>query len=321
MKIGVVESAKRLLQGEVVGVPTETVYGLAASIGSPTAIQEIFSLKGRPANNPLIVHLAEGKEVLAFASHVSVDFYPLVERFWPGPLTLVLPVKPYKLPESALAGLSTGAFRVPSHPLARELIKLSGPLVMPSANLSGKPSATCADHVEHDFGVQFPVLDGGACACGVESTILYWQEGLKLWQVARLGAIEPAAFQDVLKYIPEVGAVAEASGEERGQKHVRPLCPGQMYRHYAPKASLLLVHVIPGGTHGVVIGFEDRAYPLGSQLISLGKSTDPLCALQRLYAILRRLDLDGIDVAWVDIDFPSDGLWLTLKERLLKASS
>lgn len=312
MRVSIDKAAELLTAGEVVAVPTETVYGLAASLTNPYAISEIYSLKGRPANNPLIIHLSAPQQIENFASIIPEGFYSLAEAFWPGPFTVVLPIFTDKVPASACAGLPTGAFRVPNHPLARRLIDITGPLVMPSANLSGRPSATCVEHVEKDFGSHFPVLDGGACTCGVESTILYWQQGEQKWQVARLGAIAPEAFQSVLKYLPDV---IDAS---MGGK--KPLCPGQLYRHYAPEATLTLARMIPEGAQGVVVGFEDRSYPAGCRVIALGRSSDPETAAHRLYAVLRRLDQEGIGQAWVDIDFPEEGLWLTLKERLIKAS-
>lgn len=308
MRITLAEAASHLKHGDVVAVPTETVYGLAASLNEPSAIQKIYSLKNRPANNPLIIHVASASMVSEYAQVLPPGFTELAQEFWPGPLTLVLPAISNKIPYIATAGLSTAAFRVPEHSLTLKLLELTGPLVMPSANLSGKPSATTAEHVENDFGVDFPVVDGGPCSCGLESTILFWNGST--WVVARLGAIEPDAFAKGLGYMPEVSI--------KGSQV--PICPGQMYRHYAPKASLGLVHTIPDDGGEAVVGFSDRRYSSKRKLYSLGSSQEPLEAAQRLYSVLRQLDLDGVGAAIVDIDFPENGLWLTLKERLEKAA-
>lgn len=311
MHVTLEKAAELLKAGKVVGVPTETVYGLAASISSPQGIANIFSLKRRPANNPLIVHLANAEQLNAFVAVLPEGAPALAKAFWPGPLTLVVPVKSAAVPEMARAGLQTSAFRVPAHPLAHALLERAGPLLMPSANLSGRPSSTCACHVEADFGEDFPVLDGGDCRQGVESTIVVWREGE--WLIVRLGALSPEAFLPVLGYCPRV--VEAGKGEQSA-----PLCPGQLYRHYAPKAKLGPVEAIPSGDTGVILGFEDRNYPRGCRVISLGVSSTPEEAAHRLYAALRQLDEEGIEQAWVDMDVPNSGLWLTVKERLRKAS-
>lgn len=308
MRISVQEASQLLKAGEVIGVPTETVYGLAASLEHPRAISRIFSLKNRPANNPLIIHVSSYQEMLPYMQGVPEGFYRLAQTFWPGPMTLVVPIIEETIPLTVRAGLTTAAFRVPGHSATQELLTMTGPLVMPSANLSGKPSSTCVEHVEEDFGRNFPVLDGGECSRGVESTILYFDESK--WKIVRLGALSPEDFAGVLGYVPDV--VAKVEGKA-------PLCPGQLYRHYAPKARLLLGGEMVEGC--CVVGFSDRNYPRGCKLYSLGVSNGPSDAAHRLYAVLRQLDADCVEEAWVDMDFPIDGLWLTLRERLQKASS
>lgn len=313
MRLTLEQAILQLQQGKVVGIPTETVYGLAATLNSPQAIGEIFTLKGRPSNNPLIVHMAHKEQIQGFASKLPQDFFKLAEAFWPGPLTLVLPVSKDKIPPNVCAGLPTAAFRVPELLLTRQVIEATGPLVMPSANISGRPSATSADHVEADFGQDFPVLDGNACRQGVESTILYWDVDEAAWIIIRLGALAPEAFLPVLGYVPKVSV-----GPKNGQQ--APLCPGQMYKHYAPQAHLKLIREFTGDENGVVIGFDNRRYPPGCRLISLGSTKDPQGVAQSLYSVLRSLDTHSIEQAWVDIDFPDAGLWLTISERLSKAA-
>lgn len=309
MHVSIEKAAKLLISGHVVGIPTETVYGLAASVKCPEAMAQIFCLKGRPSNNPLILHLSTPEELKCYVKTIPAGAEELAAAFWPGPLTLVLPVLLDTVPEIARANLPTAAFRVPSHPLARALLEKTGPLVMPSANLSGKPSATTAQHVENDFGFNFPVLDGGPCHNGMESTILFWKEGE--WVVIRLGALPPEAFEQILGYFPKVIGV---------ESDKKPLCPGQSYRHYSPEAKLILATLMPPEGE-VVIGFDDRHYPFAKRVFSLGCSLTPIIAVKLLYAVLRQLDDEGILVAWVDVDFPNNGLWVTLKERLLRSQS
>lgn len=209
---------KELADGNVVAFPTETVYGLGASAFHPEAIAKVFALKGRPSDNPLIVHISNLKQL-----EDLVEWYPeeLAKLFWPGPLTLVLPKKA-SVPDCVSAGLPTIGVRMPDHPLALALIEAAGPLVAPSANLSGKPSATCAEHVRHDFGDAVYVLDGGTCEVGVESTV---------YKVETQTILRPGAITAEM-----LGAVSIAQDDAE-----RPESPGMKYRHYAPNARVRLV--------------------------------------------------------------------------------
>lgn len=316
MRLSLDAAASMINSGRVVAVPTETVYGLAASLRHVEAIHEIFAIKGRPQDNPLIVHIASKDEVELFAKELPQGFDQLADAFWPGPLTLVVPIVPSSIPSAARAGLSTAGFRIPSHPLARKLIALTGPLVMPSANISGRPSATSSEHVEADFGADFPVLDGGKCTQGLESTILYWDSGK--WVIVRLGALPADKFVAVLGYAP---ANALSMSRSKAANDVKPLCPGQMYRHYAPRAKLYLSKTFSSFPDRPVIGFRGRRYPKGAAVYMLGSVESPGEVAENLYSVLRMLDDDGVQEAWVDIDLPQDGLWMTIRERLLKASS
>jgi L-threonylcarbamoyladenylate synthase len=309
MRISLEEAHSRLSQGQIVAVPTETVYGLAAPLENVSAIEKIYVIKGRPSNNPLIIHVGNVSDVQFCCQELPEDFNKLVETFWPGPLTLVLSANIAVIPNQVRAGLPTAAFRMPAHPMTKQLLNRTGPLVMPSANLSGKPSATLPEHVEADFGSEFPVLDGGSCSCGVESTILIHQN--PDWIIGRLGAIPAEAFTSVLGYAPKIDIKINANS---------PLCPGQLFRHYAPKAKLILDSQVDPGKIGAVVGFEDKKYPANCILFSLGKSTQPEMVAERLYAILRNLDIAGIQQAWVDMSFPTNGLWATIAERLKKAA-
>lgn len=307
MKISLEEALKLLSQGEVVAIPTETVYGLAAPLSSEAAIRKIFTLKNRPQENPLIVHVKSKDECKKFIDFAVADFDKLADYFWPGPITFVLPVKPELVPEIARANLPTCAFRIPSHPVALELLQKGLPLVAPSANLSGRPSSTRVEHVENDFGKDFPVLDGGASCLGIESTIIIYRENS--WQIARQGSISAEAIEKVLGYRPKLS-----------QKSLqKPICPGELFRHYAPNCKLNLGKVYNG--EDFVVGFSDRCYPQAKRVWNLGKSTDPSDAAFKLYSTLRSLDEAQIQEAFIDIDVEEKGLWLTILERLQKAAA
>ncbi len=309
MRISIQEACQLLDNGDVVAVPTETVYGLAAKASDTNAIAKIFDLKKRPANNPLIVHLSDASQLNDYAKALPKDALKLCDTFWPGPLTLVLEIHLQSIPETARAGLPTVAFRAPQHPLAREIIDAIGPIVAPSANVSGRPSATLPEHVEDDFGKGFPVVDGGSCKTGVESTILLHTHSR--WQIVRLGALPADAFTDTLGYTPTIAPTTQSD---------TIVCPGRLHRHYAPKALLHLHENAYDGSIPVVLGFDDRSYPGANAVLSLGNPQHPEQALARLYATLRQLDALGATDVWVDAKFPSEGLWKTLRERLSRAS-
>jgi L-threonylcarbamoyladenylate synthase len=303
MEVSLQEAVKLLGQGENVVIPTETVYGLAASIKHPEAIRKIFEIKKRPLSNPLIVHVASCED-LDFAQTDLPGFEELAAHFWPGPLSFVLPLVK-ALDIQITCGLPSVAVRCPSHELCRQLLALTGPLVAPSANPSGKPSPTRLEHVEKDYGSKLMVLDGGPCSHGVESTIIAWDLDQKAWSLARLGSLNPEDIEAVLGY-----------PLERRLKGSVAICPGQQWRHYAPQAHLYLSPhpSLP------VIGFEERTYP-GVKVYVLGSLHDACGCLENLYDQLRQLDLEDVKEAWVDLDFPENGLWQTLRERLQKAAT
>ena len=182
---------------------------------------------------------------------------------------------------------------------------------MPSANLSGKPSATSSKHVTLDFGKDFPVLDGGVCSLGLESTILYGVDDK--WSLIRQGAYSQEDFLPVLGYLPKI--VTEINQETK-----QPLCPGQLYRHYAPKARLILSKQVPVERGKVIVGFTDRLYDKNCRLFYLGASYQAEEVAQNLYSVLRCLDDEKIEEAFVDMNFREDRLWATIRERLYKAS-
>lgn len=308
MLISLEECVKLLLKGSCVAVPTETVYGLAACYDKEEAIENIFRLKGRPRTNPLIIHLADESDLFPLITFSPPGLRQLLDAFWPGPLTCVLPVHSSISP-LVRANLPTAAFRLPSLSITRELIAQTGPLVMPSANLSGKPSSTLPEHIESDFGKDFPVLAGEACDKGVESTIVIFQDNH--WVVGRLGAISLEALAQVLGYLPSL---------VKKQSEETIICPGLLLRHYAPKARLLLSEFEwPLATH--ILGFRERNYPNDKETFIMGSLNNPEEVAKNLYGLLRKLDFDNVNTAWVDMDFPQKDLWRTVRERLIRASN
>jgi L-threonylcarbamoyladenylate synthase len=217
-----VEAAAWIRKGELVAFPTETVYGLGASIFDAAAIQKIFTTKGRPQDNPLIAHISSLEQVDAIAEKPPACFWELANVFFPGPLTLVLKKKP-TVPDSVSKGLDTLAIRMPAHPIALQLIREVGePLVAPSANLSGRPSSTCIEHVLRDFeGKIAAIVDGGPCRYGMESTVVDLVS-FERPTLLRFGALQKEAIEEVLGH--------EIAVYTQGPKSA----PGMRYRHYAP---------------------------------------------------------------------------------------
>lgn len=309
MRVTLEQASGILTRGGLVAVPTETVYGLAASLKYEQAVQHIFVVKKRPPENPLIIHVADADQIRGFIEEFPPGFDVLADSFWPGPMTLVLPVRTAAVLSVVRAGLPTAGFRIPRHPSAQDLLRRTGPLVMPSANLSGKPSSTSPEHVEEDFGSDFPVLDGGPCDKGLESTIL-GRVGNR-WAIFRQGALAAQDFTPVLGYTP---LLIDATGEEK------PLCPGRLFRHYSPKAKLLLGKKSRPDAEEAIVGFIERTYPGNKEIFFLGSLNDPLQVARNLYKILRELDRKHIETARIDTDFPEEGLWATIRERIRRAA-
>jgi L-threonylcarbamoyladenylate synthase len=268
------QAAALMRDGELVAFPTETVYGLGAGIFRELAIQKIFRAKGRPSDNPLIAHIAHLEDVEKIAIDIPPSFYLLAEAFFPGPLTVVLKRHP-DVPSCVSGGLETIAVRMPSHLLARALIEQVGePIVAPSANLSGKPSSTNAQHVLHDFaGKIAAVLDGGECPIGIESTVisLYDQPVL-----LRPGAITRLQLEEVLQL-----KVATCSSSDK------PQSPGMKYRHYAPNAPIQFFESVENLTQYV----SDQ--PAKKRLILSSHVDHFFLSAKTLYAMLRLSDTDG----------------------------
>ncbi|MCF6465035.1 threonylcarbamoyl-AMP synthase [Clostridium sp. Cult2] len=229
----VMEGAKFIKEGKLVAFPTETVYGLGANGLNEEAVKEIFIAKGRPQDNPLILHVSSTEDIKPLVQFISKEAKMLIERFWPGPLTILFK-KSNVVPDIITAGLDTVAIRMPNHPIAFGLIKRSGvPIAAPSANTSGKPSPTSASHVIEDlYGKVHMIIDGGATGVGLESTVLDLTGDIPM--ILRPGGI---TLEDLQKVIP---SVKEDLSIIKDNKNIIPKSPGQKYRHYAPKADMIV---------------------------------------------------------------------------------
>lgn len=301
-----VERAAAILRsGGLVAFPTETVYGLGANALDPAAVERIFAAKGRPLSSPLIVHV-DGEAMLSrVVAHWPAAGQKLVERFWPGPLTLVLRKQP-AIPPGVTAGLDTVGVRMPNHPLALELISAAGvPVAAPSANRFTAVSPTTADHVRRGLGaaVDF-ILDGGPAAVGIESTVLALPEtGSPV--LLRPGMVTREQIEAV------IGPIALAPASAPGGPH---LSPGQHERHYSPRTPLRL-GCDPGARSAYVWWNEPREAALAAQL-----PADPPGYARALYAALHRLD-DGSYQEIVVEPLPEDPAWDGVRDRLRRAST
>ena len=220
------QAAEIIKQGGIVAFPTETVYGLGADAWNSSAISKIYKIKGRPADNPLIVHLHEKKQIHDFCSNIPEHAHTLMDTFWPGPLTLVLK-KRQEVLDAVTAGLDTVALRIPDHSIALDLIRRTGPLVAPSANRSGKPSPTKAEHILSDFGNACEVLDGNTTKIGLESTVIDLSEK------------EPIILRPGMIGREEISTLLGVSVKESSPNPIHsPKSPGQKYSHYTPDAKV-----------------------------------------------------------------------------------
>lgn len=319
------EAGRILKSGGLVGIPTETVYGLAANALDGAAVAKIFEAKGRPQDNPLIVHIADLDELDSLTAYVPPVVYDLADAFWPGPLTIILE-KSDIIPDEVSAGLSTVAIRMPSHPVAREIIRSAGvPLAAPSANTSGKPSPTTAAHVMHDMNGKIDaVIDGGQSSVGVESTVITLCT--RRPRLLRPGGITPDELIEVLGDLVIDDAVLG-----KLEKDVKPMSPGMKYKHYSPNADVILVDAEAkdfvlfvnekaAQSEGVaVLAFDDEIDKLNCDVISFGAEDDDDAHAAKLFSALRECDDRGFKTVYVHAP-NSDGVGLAVMNRLLRAA-
>ena len=311
------KAAEILKNGGIVGMPTETVYGLAADARNTQAVKAIFTAKGRPQDNPLIVHISTIEMLPPLVKEIPEIAARLAERFWGGPLTMIFP-KSDVIPATTSGGLDTVAVRMPSSAAARALIDCCGfPLAAPSANLSGSPSPTTAQHVYNDMNGRIPlIIDGGECPCGVESTVICFDRD-------RIRILRPGGItaQMLGEFAPVDIDKAVTSQPAAGE---RVMSPGMKYKHYSPKANVVIVD-----EHGQAFENYCTAHTSG-KTIALGAGTaehgifrsyGATSAQQAhsLFALLREADEENADTVFVEM--PSiDGIGLAVYNRLLRAA-
>lgn len=320
------EPAARILwQGGLVAFPTETVYGLGAIYNDESALLKVFAVKGRPADNPLILHIWRIEQLKELVSEIGPKARRLITAFWPGPLTLIFP-KQADVTPIVTAGLDTVAVRMPSHPVARELLRQTNIAVAaPSANLSGRPSPTRGSHVVQDLAGKIDmIIDAGPCSAGVESTVLSLSESRPT--ILRPGSVTLEMLESVLQERVELVQPGEVN---------RPQAPGMKYRHYAPKAPVTLIEgensrVVaeinrllrekPTDVKAVVLGTtENVAKYCNEWVLDLGPFNDPAIIAGRLYDLLRFCDTLDVDQIYIE-GIPAQGVGAAIMNRLRKAA-
>ena len=317
-------AANVLREGGLVGIPTETVYGLAANALNGEAVRRIFAAKGRPADNPLIVHISDISQIEKYdlVREVPESAKKLMDKFFPGPLTIIM--KKGSVPDEVTAGLDTVAVRFPSHPVTKKIITAAGcPLAAPSANTSGKPSPTTAQHVFHDMNGKIPcIIDGGACEVGVESTVITVAGDVPV--LLRPGGITHAQLEAVIGKVEIADAVLNQlkDGETAAS-------PGMKYKHYAPSANIVLVRAddesfvdfvnahSDGGT--AALCYDEDAPRLSVPTYPFGAKDDPAAQANRLFDVLRTIDADGVKTVYGRCP-DTHGKAMAVYNRLIRAA-
>ncbi len=320
----IAEAASILKRGGLLGIPTETVYGLGANGLDPEAVGRIFTAKGRPQDNPLILHVPSADWLGRWCADVPETAYVLAERFWPGPLTIILRRGP-AIPDAVTAGLDTVGMRCPDHPVCRAILEAAGvPVAAPSGNLSGRPSPTTAAHMLEDMeGRIDAIVDGGPCAVGVESAILDLTADPP--RLLRPGGVTLEQLRETLGRVAVDSAVVRPMGAGE-----RPRAPGMKYRHYAPRAPVTVVAGEPEGSAAYiaahagagdgVICFDEFAERFPARTVErLGPSADKGEQARRVFDALRAFDRTSVPAIWAQCPDPA-GIGLAVAIRLNKAA-
>lgn len=323
------KAARIIREGGLVAFPTETVYGLGADAMQASASRKIYEAKGRPSDNPLIVHIANSEDLKRLTDKVPKEAEKLAQAFWPGPLTMIVR-KSDAVPYETTGGMDTVAVRMPNHPVALALIEASGTFIAaPSANTSGRPSPTRAEHVKNDLEGRIPlILDGGNVGIGIESTIVDLTEEIPM--ILRPGYITKDMLEEV------IGEVQTDPGIIASDSLQKPKAPGMKYKHYAPKADLTLVsgdredvvwtinrlvkeNISQGKKVGIIATDETAADYIRGEVLSIGAREDEDAIARHLYGILRSFDDLDVDLIYSE-SFASPGFGQAIMNRLLKAA-
>lgn len=320
------KQAKLLSEGKTVIFPTETVYGLGANALNENAVNKIYEAKGRPSDNPLIVHIYKKEEIYDLAKDISKNAEIVMDKFWPGPITIILNKKEI-VPYKTSGGLDTVAIRMPSHPIARKIIKYAGvPIAAPSANISGRPSPTKGNHVYEEMkGRVDGIVLGGDSSFGLESTVLDMTG--KIPMILRPGSITKKDLEDV------IGNVTIDPSLEKKEDNKRAKAPGMKYTHYSPDAD---VYIVSGDKKSVICRINDMVDANASnnlktgvmcleqnkdqyngEVISLGSNLEEVAS--NLFNVLREMDKRNIDIVYSE-EFPNEGVGQAIMNRLLKSS-
>jgi L-threonylcarbamoyladenylate synthase len=313
---GLTEAAEIIKNGGIVAMPTETVYGLAANALDPKAVENVFKAKGRPSDNPLIVHISDVSEVSLYAEDVPDLAYKLFERFSPGPLTVVLKKKDI-IPDITSGGLDTVGIRIPGDEKCRRLISLTGvPIAAPSANISGKPSPTTAEAVYDDLCGKIPlILDGGACSVGIESTVVSLEDG-KI-RILRPGFVTAEDLSELAEVIIDSGV------SENTEK--TPKSPGMKYKHYAPDCDVYLVsgnerafaEFLRQNGENFAAVVSERSEIKGVNIYTYGETETDLA--HNIFSLLRKIDKDGYEKIYIQTP-EKTGIGLAVYNRLIRAA-
>ncbi len=319
------QAADLLNKNEVIAFPTETVYGLGGNAKNDEAIAKIFAAKGRPSDNPLIIHIAKKEQLAELVKEVPEKAEQLMEAFWPGALTIIFQLKEGALSKQATAGLNTVGIRMPDHPVALKLLELANlPIAAPSANTSGKPSPTTALHVKEDLdSVIAGIVDGGPTGVGVESTVIDCTDSVPV--ILRPGGV---SHEDIEKVIGEV-----MLDKALVNKNSAPKSPGMKYTHYAPNAPLYLVQAPKeriqelvaeerrnGKKAGVLTTEENQEYYQADYIFVCGKRANLSTVAANLYDGLRSFNHSDVDIIFAEV-FPYEGVGHAIMNRLMKAAS
>jgi len=320
----ILQVAKLLRENEAVAFPTETVYGLGANAKSDEAVKKIFEAKGRPSDNPLIIHVSNREQVKEFVDHIPKHAEKLMEKFWPGPLTIIFQLKEGTLSKLATAQLSTVAIRMPSHPIARAIIEAAQlPIAAPSANRSGKPSPTNAEHVYDDLqGRVAAIVDGGETGVGVESTVLDCTVDIPM--ILRPGGITKEQMEEMIGEV-HVDPALQLENE-------KPKSPGMKYKHYAPNAPLTILDgsyswiqqkINESRAKGLKVGLltteENEKKWEADVVLACGRKQDLSTVASKLYHSLRTFNDYDVDIIYSEV-FPNEGIGEAIMNRLMKAA-
>ncbi len=318
------KAAEILQKGGIVAIPTETVYGLAGNALEGCCVKKIFRAKGRPSDNPLIVHISDLSQWAGLVKAIPESAMALAEKYWPGPLTIILP-KSDIIPDEICGGLDTVAVRMPRNETARAIIDMcSFPLAAPSANTSGKPSPTTAQHVMADLNGKIDaIVDGGKCSVGIESTVISLAGDVP--RLLRPGGITPEMLTEVLGEIEIDDAVYN-----KLQEGAVAASPGMKYKHYSPEARVLIIKgsfesykkyiAENAGAKDIALCFEEEVSDLNIKCITYGKKDDPSSQAKHIFDALRRVDEEKAQTVFAR--FPEkEGIGLAVFNRLVRAAA